>query len=79
MSSSAEDVDEVAETCDHHGDQVGVRIFDLREAETSTPCSWCGGDDVVVGVVKSERHELAFCEECHTLLTILIDGGEGST
>jgi len=51
--------------CGHHGDLVGVTIVNLTGEDVA--CSWCGGT-ASTGLVKSQRHKLAICEDCDGVL-----------
>lgn len=62
-------------TCEHHGDLVGVRIIAVEaDEEAEASCYWCGDPDVALVLIKSERHGIAFCDDCEAVLSGLFRG-----
>lgn len=66
----------MTEVCDHHGDQVQVRMFKLDDEDADASCAWCGDPEVTLGLLKSERHEIAFCQDCRDVIRILATNQE---
>lgn len=66
----------MTEPCSHHDAQVAVRMIDFDDEDVDASCAWCGDGEVSLGLVKSERHEIAFCQDCRDVIRALAsDGG----